>query len=187
MKRQPRLTRTNPSPPSALAAAAPVARVALSVLVVAAAMLAAVVALPGCATESNRGPPEGGRGGAMRPPPGPSVYEIITRLELEPEQLPAVRTVLERAEDEREDIEEEILSQMSDRPDPSMMGVVREKMEGLRARTEADLSELLTYEQMAEYREMMDEAASRRREAMKPQMSGRRRGGPGGNGGRGGF
>jgi hypothetical protein len=186
MKRQQRLVRMSPSPKRTLAVAAAVARVALSVLVVAAAVFAAVVALPGCATESNSGPPEGGRGGAMRPPPGPSVYEIITRLELEPEQLPAVRAVLERVEDEREDVQEEMLSQMSGRPDPSMMGAVREKMDDVRARAESDLSELLTYEQMAEYREMMDEAASRQREAMKSQM-GARRGGPGGNGGRGGF
>ena len=179
MKRQRRLTRISPSPTTVLAVAAPV-------LVVVAVMLAAVAALPGCATESNGGFQDGGRGGAMRPPPGPSVYEIITRLELEPEQLPAVRAVLERAEDEREDIQEEMLSQMSDGPDPSMMGAVREKMDGVRARAESDLSELLTYEQMAEYREMMDEAASRRREAMKSEMSGRP-GGRSGKGGRPGF
>ncbi len=179
MKRQQRLTWLSPSPKWALAVAAPVLAVAAPVLVVA-AMLAAVVAMPGCATESNGGFQDGGRGGA--PPPGPSVYEIITRLELEPEQLPAVRAVLERAEDEREDIQEEMLSQMSDRPDPSAMGAVREKMDDVRARTEDDLSELLTYEQMAEYREMMDEA-DRRRDAMRSEMSGRR----GGGGGRGGV
>jgi len=179
MKRQQRLTWLSPSPKRALAVAAPV-------LVVVAAMLAAVVALPGCATESNGGFQDGGRGGAMRPPPGPSVYEIITRLELEPEQLPAVRAVLERAEDEREDIQEEMLSQMSERPDPSTAGSIREKMDDVRTRAEDDLSELLTYEQMAEYREMMDEA-DRRRVAMRSQMSGRPGGGRGGKGGRRGF
>jgi hypothetical protein len=177
MKRQQRLTWLSPSPKRALAVAAPVLVVAV--------MLAAVAALPGCATESNGGFQDGGRGGAMRPLPGPSVYEIITRLELEPEQLPAVRAVLERAEDEREDIQEEMLSHMSDGPDPSMAGLMREKMDDVRTRAEDDLSELLTYEQMAEYREMMDEA-DRRRDAMRSEMSGRR-GGRGGGGGRGGM
>ncbi len=176
MKGQQRLTWMGLSPARALA-------VALSSFVVVAAMLAAAVVLPGCATETNGAFEQSDRGGAKRPPPGPSVYEIITRLELEPEQLPAVRAVLERAEDEREGIQEEMLSQMSGRPDPSTMGVVQEKMQGARARAENDLSELLTYEQMAEYRKIMDEAASRQREGMRPQMGGRR----GGRGGRGGF
>ena len=179
MKRQQRLTWMSLPPARALA-------VAVSTLVVIAAMLAAVMALPGCATESNGGFEQGRRGGAMRPPPGPSVYEIITRLELEPEQLPAVRAVLERAEDEREDIQKEMLYQMSDRPDPSTMGSVREKMEEARARTEGDLSELLTYEQMAEYRKMMDEA-ERRRADMSSLSSGRRGGGRGGKGAGRGF
>jgi hypothetical protein len=149
-------------------------------------MLAAAVMLPGCAPESNGGFERGSPGGAMRPPPGPSVYEIITRLELEPEQLPAVRAVLERAEDEREEIQEEMFSQMSGGPDPSVAGSLREKMGDARARTESDLSELLTYEQMAEYRKMMDEAA-RRRESMQPQMGARRGGGRNGKGGGRGF
>ena len=172
-KRQQRLTRMSLSPGRALV-------VAVSVLVV--ATLAAVVALPGCAPELNGGFQQGGCRGAMRPPPGPSVYEIITRLELEPEQLPGVRAVLERAEDEREEIQEEMLSQMSDRPDPSMAGSAREKMYEARARAEGDLSELLTYEQMAEYRKMMDQA-ERRRADMGSQPSGRRGGGRGGKSG----
>ena len=167
-----RLTWMNLSPARALA-------VAVSSLVVVAAMLAAAMVLSGCAPETNGGFQRGSRGGAMRPPPGPSVYEIITRLELEPEQLPAVRTVLERAEDEREEIQEEIFSQRSGGPDPAVAGSLREKMGDARARTEADLSELLTYEQMAEYRKMMDEA-DRRRDGMQTQMDARRGGGRGG-------
>ncbi|MCK4408479.1 MAG: hypothetical protein KAW67_00240 [Candidatus Eisenbacteria sp.] len=178
-KRQERLTWMSLSPKRALA-------VAVTVLVFVAATLAAAVALPGCAPESNGGLSQGGRGGAMRPPPGPSVYEIITRLELEPEQLPAVRAVLERAEDELEGIQEEMLSQMSGRPDPSMMASVREKMEEARTRTEDGLSELLTYEQMAEYRKMMDEA-DRQRDSMRPRLGGRPGGGRGGKGGGRGF
>ena len=179
MKRHHRLTWMGLSPASALA-------ITVSSLVVVATMLAAAVALPGCAPESNGGFQQSGRGGAMRPPPGPSVYEIITRLELEPEQLPAVRAVLERAEDQREEMQEEMFSEMSGSPDPSAMGSVREKMDEARARTEGDLSELLTSEQMAEYRKMMDEA-DRRRDAMQPQMGGRRGGGRGGKGGGRGF
>jgi hypothetical protein len=180
MKRQQRLTWMSLSPARALA-------VAVSSLVVVAAMLAAAVMLPGCAPESNGGFERGGgRGGAMRPPPGPSVYEIITRLELEPEQLPAVRAVLETAEDELEGIQEEMLSQMSGGPDPSVAGSLWEKMGDARARTESDLSELLTYEQIVEYRKMMDEAA-RRRESMQSQMGARRGGGRGGKGGGRGF
>lgn len=171
MKRQQRLTWMSLSPGRALA-------VAVSSLVVVAAMLAAAVALPGCAPESNGGFEQGSRGGGMRPPPGPSVYEIISRLDLEPEQLPAVRAVLESAEDEREEILEEMFSQMSGGPDPSVAGSLREKMGDARARTESDLSGLLTYEQMAEYRKMMDEA-DRRRGGTQPQM-GARRGGKGG-------
>ncbi len=55
MKRQQRLTWLSPSPKWALAVAAPVLVVAV--------MLAAVAALPGCATESNGGFQDGGRGG----------------------------------------------------------------------------------------------------------------------------
>lgn len=186
MKGQQRLIWIGPSPARALAVVTSVLAVVMSVLVVVTATLGAVVVLSGCASQSNDDFQRGGRDGAMRPPPGPGVYEIITRLELEPEQLPAVRAVLESAEDEREDIQQEMSSQMSGRPDPSAMASVRARMDDVRERTEDDLSELLTGEQMAEYRKMMDEA-DRRRDAMRSQMGGRPGGGRGGKGGMRGY
>jgi hypothetical protein len=114
------------------------------------------------------------------------VYEIITRLELEPEQLPDVRAVLEEAEDAREELRDEMVAGAGGRPDPSMMTAMRDRAESLNEETEEQLSELLTSEQMEEYREMVREA-ERAREAMRPQMAGRRGGPGGGRSGKGGW
>ncbi len=136
------------------------------------AVLAASVLAAGCAPSTGGGFDPGARGG-IQPPPGPSVYEIITRLELEPEQLPAVRAVLEDAEDAREEIQGEIRPQDGGRTDPSAMSEMRERRDAARGETERELASLLTSGQMVEYREMMREA-ERQREEMRSQMGGRR-------------
>ncbi|MFH1865602.1 MAG: hypothetical protein ABIK85_06940 [Candidatus Eisenbacteria bacterium] len=153
----------------------------LSLLAALTFMLALQATVSGCASEANRGYPTGGRGGVMQMPQGPSVYEIITQLELEPEQLPAVRAVLEAAEDEREEIFAAMPSGTGGRPDPSMMDDIRAGMDDLKERTEDRLSELLTLEQMTEYREMLRKAELQR-EQMRSLMSGGRGGGRSGGG-----
>ena len=178
MKRHSGLTRTGTPSLNAL----PVVGSLLAGLVMALAFSISVV---GCASDTNGSYPPGARGGQMLPP-GPSVYEIITRLELEPEQLPAVRAVLEDAESERDEVFAAMQPGMGGRPDPSAMDSVRAKMAGLREQTEEQLAELLTSEQMDEYREMMQKA-EREREQMRSEMGGRgggRGGGrpPGGKG-----
>ena len=135
------------------------------------AVLAVSVFAAGCASSTDGGFDPGARGG-MQPPTGPSVYEIITRLELEPEQLPAVRSVLEDAEDAREEIQGEMRAQTGSRPDPSTMSEMRERLDVARGETERELASLLTSGQMVEYREMMREA-ERQREEMRSQMGGR--------------
>ena len=129
----------------------------------------------GCASDTNssypRGAP-GARGGQMQAPQGPGVYEIITALELEPEQLPTVRAVLEDAEDAREEAFANMRPGSGERPDPSAMGAMREKMDALREDTETRLAELLTTEQMARYRVMMQEAEQQRQQ-MRPEAGGR--------------
>ena len=153
--------------------------------------MAAQVTGTGCASDTNNGYSSSGPGRQM-PPPGPSVYEVITALELEPAQLPAVRAVLEDAEDEREVIFTTSQSGMGERPDPSTMNAVRAKMTDLNERTEKRMGELLTTEQMAEYREMIRKAEQQRDE-MRSQMGGRRgsgggkRGSGGGSPGAGGW
>jgi hypothetical protein len=146
--------------------------------------MAAQVTGTGCASDTNNGY-SSSRPGRQTPPPGPSVYEVITALELEPAQLPAVRAVLEDAEDEREAIFTTSQSGMGERPDPSTMNAVCAEMTDLNERTEKRLGELLTTEQMAEYREMIRKA-EQRRDQMGSQMGGRRGGPGGGKGGSGG-
>jgi hypothetical protein len=111
-------------------------------------------------------------------PEWPDVYEIITRLELEPEQVADVRAVLEEAEDAREELRGAMTAGMGgSRPDPSTMTTMREKADALNEDIEEQLSELLTSEQMDEYREIVREAEEQRQQ-MRPQMG--VRGGPGG-------
>lgn len=149
--------------------------------------LAFSLTVTGCASDTNGSYYQSAadaRGGQLQPPQGPGVYEVITALELEPEQLPAVRAVLEDAEDARDEIFTEMQPGSGERPDPSTMGAMREKMDAVREDTESQLAELLTSEQMEKYREMMQQAEQQQME-MRSQMGGRggRGGGrPGGGG-----
>lgn len=176
MKRQSSLTRTGTPSSRAL----PVVGSLLAGLVM---VLAFSIAVVGCASDTNGTYPTGTRGAQMAPP-GPSVYEIITQLELEPEQLPAVRAVLEDAEEERDEILVS-LSGAEGRPDPSAMADVRTRMDDLNQRTEDRLEEVLTSDQMVEYHEMIRKA-EQQHEQMRSQMDGGRGGGggrrPGGKG-----
>lgn len=143
-------------------------------------VLAFALTVSGCATETNGARAGGGRG-APPEPPWPEVYEIISTLELEPDQLPAVRAVLEEAEEAREGLQAETMSQMDGgRPDPSAMSTMRDRMDEINEDVEDQLSELLTDEQMDDYRQLMQEA-QQEQESMRSQV-----GGPGGRGGPGG-
>ena len=122
MKRQGRLARTSPSPSRLL----PIIGCLVAGLAVA---LTFVLVLPGCAPQTSRGLPPAGRG-PMAQPAWPGVYEIMTKLDLEPAQLPGVRAVLEEAEDAREDLRGEMAGGAGGRPDPSAMTAMRSRMAG---------------------------------------------------------
>jgi len=172
MKRQGRLSGIGLSPGTVL----PVVGALLAGIVMA---LTFTFAVAGCSSGTNGDSPQGMRG-APPQPQWPGVYEVITKLELEPEQLPAVRTVLEEAEDAREELLTEMTSQMGGgRPDPSTMSSMRERMDDINETAEDQLSEILTTEQMTAYETMMREARQAQQET-RSQMGG----GPGG--GRGG-
>lgn len=149
--------------------------------------LAFVLVLQGCAPEANGGYSRSSASGTEQPT-WPGVYEIITKLELEPEQMPAVRSVLEDAEDAREEVYADMASEMSSgRGDPSVKQEMRGRINTVNEQTEDQLGELLTTEQMSAYRSMMRQA-QRWQEQMRSQESDRpagtgRRGG-GGKGGR---
>jgi hypothetical protein len=111
----------------------------------------------------------------MAMPPGPSVDEIVRELELDDEEHVAqVRGVLEASEDERSGI----MASHAGSRDPAAFEEVREELEDVRARTEAMLEPLLTDEQMARYRQIIDRAEAER-ERMMEEMKSR---GPGGRG-----
>jgi hypothetical protein len=146
-------------------------------------VLASALVLPGCAQETNRGLPPGGPGAFRgQQPAWPGVYEIMTRLDLEPEQVPSVRAVLEEAEDARDELRAEIIAGRDERPDPIRMDTMREQVNELNESTEERLSELLTTRQMEEYRETVREVQLVR-EAMRAQATGPHGGPDGGMGG----
>jgi hypothetical protein len=150
----------------------------------AATLLIAIVVLGGCASQcgapgagfgSSGGPRGGGpAGGARHAPTGPSVDEIIQELALTEERTPEVRGVLEASADERS----EIMARHAGARGPGAFEEVREELEDLRARTETMLAPLLTDEQMARYRQIIDRAEAER-EQMVEDMKTR---GPGGRG-----
>jgi hypothetical protein len=111
----------------------------------------------------------------MAMPAGPSVDEILGELELDDDEKTAqVRGVLEASEGERS----EILASHAGGRGPGAFDEVREGLDGLRARTETMLEPLLTDEQMARYRQIIDRAEEER-ERMTEEMKGR---GPRGRG-----
>jgi hypothetical protein len=141
--------------------------------------LAFTLTVAGCSSGTNGGPGRGGRG-APPQPQWPKVYEIITTLELEPEQLPAARAILVEAEDARTELHAEMTSRMTGgRPDPSTMSSMRERMDEISETAEDQLSEILTTEQMTAYNEMMREAQQAQAD-MRSQKGVRPGGGPGG-------
>lgn len=132
---------------------------------VAASVLAAAT-LAGCASSDGFHRPGPGGG---RPPEqiGPSVDEIVAELALSPERAAEVRGVLEASEDERD----AIMAKHAGARGPDALDAAGEELENLRARTEAMLEPLLTEEQMARYREIVDEARAERERAMEERRA----------------
>jgi hypothetical protein len=142
------------------------------------AMVLAASLIAGCSgTGGSYGPGLGGRRGHV--PGGPSVDEIVAKLELSEERGAEVRGVLEASEDERA----EIMSKHAGARGRAAFEEAREELDSLRARTEVMLEPLLTDEQMARYREIIDQAEAERERAREETRSGRPRG-PGGGLGR---
>jgi hypothetical protein len=137
-------------------------------------MVLAASLISGCGgTGGSYGP--GFRGGRGPGPTGPSVDEIVAKLELSEERAAEVRGVLEASEEERA----EIMAKHAGTRGPAAFGEAREELDSLRARTKAILKPLLTEEQMARYREIVDQAEAERERAREEIRSG----GPGGPGG----
>jgi hypothetical protein len=179
MKGQGRLSGIGPS----AGVAVPVIGAALAGLVVA---LTFTLTFAGCATQSGGqwggGPsgdgPPGGAG-----PKWPTVYEVISKLDLDPEQLPVVRTILEETESAREDLRAEMMSSAGGgRPDPSRMSSMRTRMDEINETAVDRLSEILDDEQVAAYEKVMRDAE--REQAELRQQMGDGPGGPGGLAGR---
>ena len=91
--------------------------------------------------------------------------DTIKQLGLTDDQQEPVRTILEEQNKKRMDLREQARASGS-------FGGMREQMMALAEETETRLAEVLTDEQMATYRKIMEERAARR---------GMRRGGPGNN------
>lgn len=142
------------------------------------ALVLAAAIFGGCAS-SGRSYGHAFGGEPPRTPMGPSVDEIIQELELAEEPAAEVRGVLEASEDERW----EIMAKPSGTRGPSAFDEVREELDDLRARTEMMLEPLLTDEQMARYRQIVD-LAEAERERMAEEMKAGRPMGPGGGTGR---
>lgn len=121
----------------------------------------------GCAS-TDGSPSRGGRPtGASGAPAGPSVSEIIVKLNVAEEHRAAVKAILEEEAARREELMSEMSS--SGRPDRSAMENARSEMEAIQRETEESLTEYLTEEQMEQYRAFLEES----RETTRPQSGDR--------------
>ena len=110
-------------------------------------VLAAVlgVAIPATAQE---------RGKRMGPPGDPAAHidQLMDELDLSADQASQVRPILEESMNQRRALFEGARS--DGRPDRSKMQAMRGEMEAIRKRTEAQLTERLTADQMTRLREI---------------------------------
>jgi hypothetical protein len=149
--------------------------------VASAVLLIGLVLAAGCATGGG-GAGLGGQAGRMARPQGPSVSEIIVRLNLTGAQRSVVREILESEDARRAELTQGTSS--GGRPDPSVFESMRAEVEALREETDAQLSAVLTNEQMGTYREIVEEHRAEM-ENMREQGRGLGAKGGGGGGGRG--
>ena len=141
----------------------------------------AVLLIAGCKSTDGGGGEHGHSPGAG-PPPFPSVDEIVSELDLAPHQEPAVRAILDAAEEERDAV---ISVARQERSHEAMMAA-RTELEAIRLVTNTQLEAALTSEQMEWYREIEREAREKV-EAQAAQMRGRGGGREGMKGPRGGY
>ncbi len=129
--------------------------------------------LTGCRSTDGGGG-ERGHGPGAGPPPFPSVDEILSELDLASHQEPAVRAILQAAEEERDVVMDATRQEHSH----EAMMAARTELEAIRLVTNTQLEAALTSEQMELYREIEEEVREKV-EAQAAQM----RGGGGGRGG----
>jgi len=144
-----------------------------------------IVSVAGCATtDGGSGGGTMGRGGfpertgGFAPPPALSADEIVAALDLTAEQMPSVRAILDLSEGARDSLIEDL----GESPERSQIAALSTEMEQIEQGTRAQLSEVLTEEQLAAYDATIEGHREETREQMREQMRGR--GGP--DGGRGG-
>lgn len=107
--------------------------------------------------------------------------DLTERLELTDEQIPKVKTVLEDQQDRLE-----ILKESARNRGPKGLEELREEFDKIQKETEGHLEDILTKDQMKEYRKIKEERQEENRDRMGDRPGGP--GGPGGGGGRrGGF
>ena len=140
-----------------------------------------ILSVAGCATtDGGSGGGTAGRGGfpggpgGLAVPPALTADEIVAALDLTAEQTPSVRAILDLSEGARDSL----IESLGESPERSQIAALRTEMEQVDEDTRAQLSEVLTEEQLAAY----DATVERCREEAREQVRGR--GGPGG--GRGG-
>ncbi|MEJ2151865.1 MAG: hypothetical protein P8Y29_02670 [Gemmatimonadota bacterium] len=131
-------------------------------------LLAAVllgVAIPATAQE------RGKRGG---PPGDPAAHidQLIEELGLSSDQASQVRPILEESMDQRRALFEGARAGRG-HPDRSQMQALRAEMDAIREQTDAQLTEVLTADQMAQLREIRASRQARHRAHRKSHRGGR--------------
>ncbi len=144
------------------------------------ALLVAFI-VAGCRSTDGGGG-ERGHGPGAGPPPFPSVDEIVSELDLAPHQEPAVRAILDAAEEERDAV---ISTARQERSREAMMSA-RIELDAIRLVTNTQLEAALTSEQMERYGEIEEEVREKV-EAQAAQMRGEGGGREGMKGPRGGY
>jgi Spy/CpxP family protein refolding chaperone len=123
------------------------------------------VAIPATAQE------RGKRGG---PPGDPAAHidQLIDELDLSADQTSQVRPILEESMNQRRALFEGAGTGQG-RPDRSQMQALRPEMEALREQTDAQLAEVLTADQMAQFREIRASRQAEHRAHRKSHRGGR--------------
>lgn len=98
---------------------------------------------------------------------GAMVEHLAEKLDLNAEQQEAVRPIFEQAHNEHQALMESM------RPSEAERQQMREAMQAIGERTEAQLAEILTEEQMTQFRTMKAEHQAKMREHRDKRRSGR--------------
>jgi Spy/CpxP family protein refolding chaperone len=98
------------------------------------------------------------------------LQEMAERLKLSEEQKEQIRAILEAQVKEMQELREKT---MSEGRSQSSMSQMREGMQKIQKDTDANLEEILTAEQMAEYKKIRQEQQEERRKRMRDRRPGR--------------